>query len=99
VSKLGGVQALKKNYFTVMKDMRLLGTGQFGKVLLSHNLHNPDLKVAIKVLYMDKVSDRLDQIVTEVAILQKLDHPNIVKYLETYIDKKFMYIVQEYISG
>lgn len=62
-------------------------------MLLSYNLHNPELKVAIKVLYMDKVSERLDQIVTEVTILQKLDHPNIVKYLETFIDKKYMYIV------
>lgn len=35
----------------------------------------------------------------EVAILNKLDHPNIVKYYETYDDAKYIYLVMEYISG
>ena len=35
----------------------------------------------------------------EVAILNRLDHPNIVKYFETYDDSKYMYLVMEYISG
>ena len=33
------------------------------------------------------------------AILQRLDHPNIVKYLETYNDYKYIYLVMEYIKG
>ena len=32
-------------------------------------------------------------------ILTKLDHPNIVKYYETYIDEKYIYLVMEYIGG
>ena len=35
----------------------------------------------------------------EVAILNTLDHPNIVKYYETYDDNKYIYLVMEYISG
>ena len=31
--------------------------------------------------------------------MTKLDHPNIVKYYETYIDQKYIYLVQEYIHG
>jgi serine/threonine protein kinase len=34
-----------------------------------------------------------------VQILTKLDHPNIVKYYETYIDEKYIYLVMEYIGG
>jgi len=34
-----------------------------------------------------------------VNILTKLDHPNIVKYYETYIDEKYIYLVMEYIGG
>jgi len=34
-----------------------------------------------------------------VAILTKLDHPNIVKYYETYVDEKYIYLVMEYIDG
>ena len=32
-------------------------------------------------------------------ILTRLDHPNIVKYYETYIDEKYIYLVMEYIGG
>jgi calcium-dependent protein kinase len=35
----------------------------------------------------------------EVAILQTLDHPNIVKYYETYEDEKFIYLVMELCPG
>jgi len=35
----------------------------------------------------------------EVSILNTVDHPNIVKYYETYDDKKFIYLVMEYIDG
>jgi calcium-dependent protein kinase len=31
--------------------------------------------------------------------LTKLDHPNIVKYYETYNDDKYIYLVMEYIGG
>lgn len=42
--------------------------------------------MAIKVINLAKVGDSLEEILNEVDILNKLDHPNIVKYYETYID-------------
>ena len=50
---------------------------------------------------MDKhaLEDIIDKIVNEVAILSTLDHPNIVKYYETYDDKKFLYLVMGYVDG
>lgn len=47
----------------------------------------------------NKLKDHLDAIKEEVSILTKLDHPNIVKYYETYIDEKYIYLVMEYING
>ncbi len=44
-----------------------------------------------------KLENNLDQIMEEVSILNTLDHPNIVKYFETYDDKKYIYLVMEYI--
>jgi calcium-dependent protein kinase len=41
----------------------------------------------------------IDLVMDEVAILNKLDHPNIVKYFETYNDSRFIYLVMEYIKG
>ena len=77
----------------------MLGVGAFGRVFLTTNKHNPDFQVAIKVLDKVKLSDNIDDIMGEVAVLQTLDHPNIVKYYETYNDEKFIYLVMEYITG
>ena len=46
-----------------------------------------------------KLKDNIEAIFQEVSILTKLDHPNIVKYYETYVDEKYIYLVMEYIDG
>ena len=35
----------------------------------------------------------------EVGILHELDHPNIVKYYETYESPNYLYLVMEYCQG
>ena len=40
----------------------------------------------------------LDLVREEIAVLSVLDHPNIVKYVESYEDKRYMYIVMEYVE-
>ena len=77
----------------------MLGQGAFGKVVLTHNKHNPDHKVAIKVLNKYTLGAAMDLIHDEVAMLTSLDHPNIVKYYETYIDERYIYLVMEFIGG
>ena len=77
----------------------MVGTGAFGKVYKSYRKKDKKSLVAIKVLDKHKLGDQIDQIVDEVEILNKLDHPNIVKYFETYDDNKFLYLVMEYIDG
>ena len=93
-----GAKELKLNY-QIDNNTKVLGSGAFGKVFLTHNKHNPDHNVAIKVMNKQKLKDHLDAIKEEVNILTKLDHPNIVKYYETYIDEKYIYLVMEYIGG
>ena len=68
-------------------------------MFLTNNKHNTDHRVAIKVMNKSKLKDHLDAIFEEVGILTKLDHPNIVKYYETYVDEKYIYLVMEYIDG
>lgn len=54
------------------------------------------MKVAIKVISKTSLDQaEIDAIHEEVEILQTLDHPNIVKYYETYDDVKFIYLVME----
>lgn len=62
-------------------------------------MSDPSAKVAIKVLDKHKLQEHIDQLMEEINILYKLDHPNIVNYFETYDDKKYLYLVMEYVKG
>jgi calcium-dependent protein kinase len=77
----------------------VLGSGNFGKVFLAHNNLHPDHKVAIKTIPKHKLGDAISLIREEIRILQLLDHPNIIKYFETYESQKYMYLVMEYCGG
>ena len=65
----------------------------------SENKANPSLKVAIKVLNKSLIGNDLNCILEEIRILHRLDHPNIVKYFETYEDSNHMYLIMEYCNG
>ena len=73
--------------------------GAFGKVFKTYNKHDPSIQVAIKVLNKDTLRANLSNIMDEIATLNTLDHPNIVKYYETYNDQLYIYLVMEYITG
>lgn len=77
-----------------------IGNGGFGKVRLFRDKKNTEMLYAIKTIkksFLDNHS--MKSITREVEILRKVDHPNIVKYLETYEDDMYIYIVMEYIEG
>jgi calcium-dependent protein kinase len=62
--------------------------------------HDVSSKVAIKVL--DKKSmDTADlaSLKNEVGVMQTIDHPNIVKYIETYNDERYLYLVMQMCEG
>ena len=45
------------------------------------------------------IGNNIINIKQEVKILSTLDHPNIVKYYETYDDSEYVYIVMEHCGG
>ena len=79
------MKELRHNYVFDEKT-HLIGEGAFGKVFQTTNKFDDSIKVAIKVLDKVKIDD-MECIINEVKILNKLDHPNICKYFETYDDK------------
>ena len=91
------MRELKHNY--CFEDAKVLGTGAFGTVVTTTNRFDQSIRVAIKILDKAKLKDNLDNIIAEIATLNTLDHPNIVKYYETYNDAKFIYLVMEYVTG
>ena len=41
----------------------------------------------------------MESISREIAVLNTLDHPNIVKYYECFDDVDYIYLVMEYVNG
>lgn len=81
-------------------NMKVLGSGSYGKVFLAQNKEDPSIKIAIKVMNKrDMTEDDLQSLRREVQIMQQVDHPSIVKYHETYDDKKYIYLCMELCTG
>ena len=88
--------ALRKTYKPTNVS---LGVGSFGAVYLFESRLDPDMKYAVKILMKETLDPAVLKLAREeVAILAMLDHPNIVKYVESYEDNRYMYIVMEYLE-
>lgn len=95
--KPGSSDQIKDKYLIKKKT---LGKGSFGRVFLAINSENKDVKMAIKTICKKELDDKMiAKIKTEVKVVQKLDHPNIVKYLETFENEKYLYLVMEHCEG
>ena len=59
------------------------------------------LEYAMKSIHLSRVTDNdfVEELKNEIAILKKLDHPHIVRPLETYNFKNQIFIVMEHCSG
>lgn len=77
--------------------IRELGTGAFGRVLLASDKTTGETR-AIKQIQKIRVKDYIS-FQNEIKILRHLDHPNIVKILETFESAQFCYLVLEHCEG
>mmetsp|Transcript_11972 Transcript_11972/g.13610 ORF Transcript_11972/g.13610 Transcript_11972/m.13610 type:complete len:248 (-) Transcript_11972:598-1341(-) len=74
--------------------------GAFGRVYKACSITDEDTLFAIKHLDISSMkAKQINEISSEVQILNSLDHPNIVKYYEIYEDREALYIVMEQCVG
>jgi len=77
----------------------VLGAGKYGVVKEGQSLTNSKLKVAVKIIKLEKLKSQFHSIVQEILALKKIDHPNVVKILEIFKDETKLYIVMENVEG
>ena len=89
------------NYTIICK----LGSGSYGNVYKVKHKITGKIR-AMKIIKNDSIIDNLDneQIIDqnffkEIEVLKELEHPNIVKIFEYYIDNKNHYIITELLNG
>lgn len=92
--------SLQTDIKTVYKFQEILGGGQFGTVRVGFKKDFPAKKYAIKSISKKNVAqNELKELLNEVQILSSLDHPNIIKLVETYQDQYYLHIVTELCTG
>mmetsp|Transcript_3807 Transcript_3807/g.3603 ORF Transcript_3807/g.3603 Transcript_3807/m.3603 type:complete len:304 (+) Transcript_3807:20-931(+) len=79
--------------------VRAIGDGGFGQVKLGRHKETK-LERAIKFIPLSSIDkSKITQLMEEVNILKKLDHPNIIKIFEVYQDEKYLSMVTELCTG
>jgi len=82
------------------QKLKLIGKGSFGKVFLVKNIRNNKL-YALKILVKDLIRQKR-QIIhtkTEREILEKMDHPFIVKLKYAFQDDNKLYMITKFLQG
>lgn len=77
---------------------KIIGDGKFGTVREAYHVDFSDQSVAIKTIKLSNVTDP-ESLLQEIKALREVDHPNIVKILETYRDEQHLHIVMEQCKG
>ncbi len=96
-SQKGKIKKLSLDDYRIKKTV---GTGSFGRVKLIQRKRD-DKYYALKILKKAEIIKlkQIDHILSEISILNMIDHPFIVEMDGITQDPRYLYIVLEYIPG
>ena len=80
------------------KELATLGSGTYGTVKKVCLIKNPLTIRAMKIIPKENIMEGVDssKLIDEINILKNLDHPNIMKIYECFVDKDNFYIISDY---
>ena len=80
------------------KELLTLGSGTYGTVKKVCLIKNELTIRAMKIIPKENFIDGIDnsKLIDEITILKKLDHPNIMKIYECFVDKDNFYIISDF---
>ena len=83
------------------EKLNLLGKGTFGSVIKVKHKITGEIRAMkiIKNLYASNSNKTDDKFLREIQVLKTLEHPNIIKIYEYYIDEENHYIITELVTG
>jgi serine/threonine protein kinase len=76
-----------------------LGEGAFAVVREGFPKGKSDQVYAIKSVQKDLLGSNLSDLVCEITVTKKLNHPNIVRLHQAYEEPEYFHLVQEYMTG
>lgn len=101
VNPEGPIDHVRKRFSDLVKvykvEKHVLGRGHYGVVRRGRHREN-GTEVAIKSVPKHKIR-RLEGVRREIDILKRLEHPNIIKFHETFEDRRYIHIVMELCTG
>ena len=93
-------QINKENITDVYEFCGKISSGYYGTVNKAYIKGDKSKFYAVKTIAKENLSQKnLKNLICEIQVLAKLDHPNIVKYYETYDDDKNFHLVMELCEG
>lgn len=78
-----------------------IGTGGMGAVYLARDTENNQRNVALKVLHKTFAANKtyVSRFLREVELLERVDHPNVVRIFDFATDHDLIYYTMEYVPG
>ncbi|SCZ90768.1 BZ3500_MvSof-1268-A1-R1_Chr1-3g02231 [Microbotryum saponariae] len=76
-----------------------IGKGQFGSVYRALNLNSGRVVAVKRISLAGKTDEEIEQLSSEVAVLQRLEHPSVVKYEGLVKTEHYLNLVLEYVEN